>query len=298
MTTSPLTAPTDPLEAPTGAPTAIVTGGSSGIGRALAEALSATGLTVVVADRQVRLAESVVAGIRMRGGHARVAELDVRDPRQFAEIVTTTFDATGRLDYLFNNAGIGVVGEMCYYGPSDWSDVLDVNLAGVCNGIAAAYPRMVRQRFGHIVNTASVAGLVPTPMIGSYTASKFAVVGLSRALRLEAKRHGIRVSVVCPAIVDTPLLRGGHYSRVNDDAEPLREHARKLHVWASDPDTIARRVLRAVALNRAVIVEPPWARGLWYLDRLSPWATEQLCGRLLSRVLPVSRAAVSSREPQ
>ena len=281
--------PTCRLDTAPGAPTAIISGGSSGIGRALAEALSARGVTVVVADRQVQLAEAVVAGIRRRGGEARATELDVRDRRQFAEVVATTVEGAGRLDYLFNNAGIGVVGEMRYYDHSDWSDVLDVNLAGVCNGIAAAYPRMVDQRFGHIVNMASMAGLVPTPMIGSYTASKFAVVGLSRALRLEAKRHGIRVSVVCPAIVDTPLLHGGRYSRFNDDAGPLRAHARTLHAWASSPDAFASRVLRAVASNRAVVIDPPWARLLWYLDRLSPWATEQLCGRLLGRVLPISR---------
>ena len=99
---------------------------------------------------------------------------------------------SGRIDYLFNNAGIAVGGEVDADTLDDWNDVFDVNLHGVVHGIQAVYPIMIRQRSGHIVNTASMAGLVAGPGEASYTASKHAVVALSKALRLEAERHGIR----------------------------------------------------------------------------------------------------------
>ena len=166
--------------------TALVTGGASGIGQALAVGLAETGVTVIVADRQFDRAETVVRTIRSRGGRADPAALDVRNRREFADVVTSALDRTGRIDYLFNNAGIGVLGEARHYSDDDWSEVIDVNLTGVCNGIAAVYRHIIRQRSGHIVNIASLAGLIPAPLTASYTASKFGVVGLSRVLRIEA----------------------------------------------------------------------------------------------------------------
>ncbi len=146
---------------------AIVTGGASGIGRALAEELASGGVHVVLADRQMELAESVASDIRQRGGEARAMESDVRDLERFRKVVETIVDDTGRLDYLFNNAGIAVYGEMSDYEQADWDDVIDVNLRGITHGILAAYPLMIDQGFGHIVNTASIAGLVTLPMAGS-----------------------------------------------------------------------------------------------------------------------------------
>lgn len=268
-----------------GSPTALVTGGASGIGRALALALAESGVMVVVADRQTDLAERVVAEIAARGGRAQVAALDVRDRRQFAAVVKMIVESSGRVDFLFNNAGIGVLGQASHYRDTDWTDVLDVNLVGVCNGIAAAYPVMVQQRFGHIVNIASMAGLIPVPLVASYTASKFAVVGLSRALRIEAAAHGVRVTVVCPLIVNTPILSGGRYGRHNDDVSALSRRRAAMHAMAVPPEDLARRVLRDVARNRAVVVYPAWARLWWYLDRLSPWLTDRLTSVLMARLL-------------
>jgi NAD(P)-dependent dehydrogenase (short-subunit alcohol dehydrogenase family) len=275
----------DPHSHAAGSVTALITGGASGIGRALALALAETGAAVVVADRQLDLAEDVVSDIRSLGGRAHVAALDVRNRRQFADAVNATLGWTGRLDYLFNNAGIGVLGQASHYSDTDWSEVIDVNLTGVCNGIAAAYPHMIRQGNGHIVNTASLAGLIPAPLISSYTASKFGVVGLSRALRLEAARYGVRVTVVCPFIVSTPLLVGGGFSRINEDVGLLRRRSFWLDTLAVSPERLAHRVLRDVARNRAVVIYPPWARLLWHLDRLSPWVSERFTAALLNRLL-------------
>ncbi|MGB8331491.1 MAG: SDR family NAD(P)-dependent oxidoreductase, partial [Polyangiales bacterium] len=144
------------------AKTAFITGGASGIGRAFAEELAEQGAAVILADRQIELAEDVATAIRQAGGQATAQELDVRDPAQFQRVVDDTVARMGRVDYFFNNAGIGVGGEIATYTLADWDDVLDVNVRGVAHGIQAVYPVMRAQRSGHIINTASIAGLLPT----------------------------------------------------------------------------------------------------------------------------------------
>jgi short-subunit dehydrogenase len=263
----------------------LVTGGASGIGRALAVAFADSGARVFIADRQADLAKEAAREIDRHGGHACVIDLDVRNRQQFADAVDRVVRDTGQIDYLVNNAGIGVLGDAARFSAADWSDVLDVNLTGVCHGIAIAYPTMVRQKRGHIVNVASMAGLVPAPLIASYAASKFAVVGLSRALRIEASRHGVGVSVVCPFIIDTPLLQGGRYGRVNDDAQAITAWQSMLKRLAVPPEGLARRVLRDIGRNRAVIVYPGWARVFWHIDRFSPWLSERLTRGLMRHLL-------------
>jgi NAD(P)-dependent dehydrogenase (short-subunit alcohol dehydrogenase family) len=162
---------------------ALITGGASGIGRALGEELAGRGCAVLLADRQVELAHEAAAAIG-----AEAAELDVRDLAAFEALAGEVRDRHGRIDLLFNNAGIGVGGGMETYAAEDWDDVFDVNLRSVANGVQAVYRGMIEQRSGHIVNTASIAGLLPFPWAGSYAASKHAVVGLTRTLRVEAKR--------------------------------------------------------------------------------------------------------------
>jgi NAD(P)-dependent dehydrogenase (short-subunit alcohol dehydrogenase family) len=171
---------------------AVVTGGASGIGLALAEELSRRGAEVVVTDLQAELAEEVAAGIRARGGKATADFLDVTDFAAVQRLVEATAEARGRIDYLFNNAGIAVLGEVAHYQIEDWTRVLDVNLRGVVHGVQAVYPILLRQGFGHIVNTASIAGLLPLGGLLSYSTSKHAVVGLSTSLRIEAAAAGVR----------------------------------------------------------------------------------------------------------
>ena len=137
---------------------------------------------------------------------AITAGLDVRSYSSFERAVAEAVQQSGRIDYLFNNAGIGVGGEVDSYTLDDWNDVFDVNLRGVVHGIQAVYPIMIRQHSGHIVNTASMAGLVTNAGMASYTATKHAVVALSKALRVEAERHGVQVSVLCPGAIRTPIL--------------------------------------------------------------------------------------------
>jgi NAD(P)-dependent dehydrogenase (short-subunit alcohol dehydrogenase family) len=260
----------------------IITGGASGIGQALAEALARRGATVVLADLQIDKARKVAAGIEAGGGKATVAEGDVCDFEAVNRIVETTVNTHGRLDYMFNNAGIGIGGEVRSYGIQDWQRVLNVNLFGVVNGVQAAYPVMLRQGFGHVINTASMAGLVPSPGIVSYSTAKHAVVGLSLALRVEAAAAGIRVSVLCPGVIRTPILEGVQYANraALPNVEKLRAYWERFRPL--DPEKFAPRVLKAVARNRAIIIVPAWWKIFWWLHRLSPWLGERLARRNLA----------------
>ncbi len=258
---------------------AIVTGGASGIGRALAETLARRGASVVLADRQLAVAQEVASGIQESGGTASAAELDVTNFSAVEQLVQETAQAQGRLDYMFNNAGIAIGGEVSLYNIDDWKAVLDVNLYGVVNGVQAAYPIMIRQGYGHIVNTASMAGLLPMPMGVSYATTKHAVVGLSKSLRIEAAQHGIRVSAFCPGVIRTPILQGGKYGKrlqpISKQLEDkILERSRPL-----DPASFAAKALDALARNSAIIIIPGWWRIFWWLSRLSPSLVSYLSAR-------------------
>jgi NAD(P)-dependent dehydrogenase (short-subunit alcohol dehydrogenase family) len=248
---------------------AFVTGGVSGIGAALAAKLASEGAEVWIADRQIDAAQELAQRLDGGGAKAHAIELDVRSYSSFERAVAEVVQQSGRIDYLFNNAGIGVSGEVDSYTLDDWNDVFDVNLRGVVHGIQAVYPIMIRQHSGHIVNTASMAGLVASPGLGSYTATKHAVVGISKALRVEAERHGVQVSVFCPGVIRTPIMTGGKYGRMNiSDEKVLKKFWERLRPMA--PEVFAERALRAVLRGDAIIVVPGWWKAWWYLERLSP----------------------------
>lgn len=250
--------------------TAIITGGASGIGRALAKALSKRGCETVLADLQIELAEEVASGIRARGGKATAVKTDVTDFTSVEQLVKETVKRTGRLDYIFNNAGIGIGGNVSDYGINDWNYIVSVNLGSVINGVQAAYPVMVNQGFGHIVNTASMAGLMPSPGNTAYATTKYALVGLSQSLRGEASRHGVRVSVLCPGVIRTPILEGGKYGKmlVEISPEKMRRFWEKLKPMA--PDLFAEKVLTMVARNKPIIIVPSWWKRYWRINRFFP----------------------------
>jgi NAD(P)-dependent dehydrogenase (short-subunit alcohol dehydrogenase family) len=263
--------------------TAIVTGGASGIGRAVCEELGERRAVVIVADVDHVRAEAVAQSITSAGGRAQARSLDVRDAAAFQKLVDDTAAEHGRLDYLFNNAGIAIGGEERDVSLEDWNKVLDVNLHGVVHGVRAAYAVMVRQGSGHIVNTASLAGLVPATGEISYTTAKYGVVGLSHALRAEGARLGVKVSVVCPGFIDTPILVNSPIRGA--DADKLRTLLPK----AMPPERCARIILRGVAKNRSTIVVTGLAWGLWWLSRVSPDAVIWLSGRVMDRMRKLAR---------
>jgi len=155
-----------------------------------------------------------------------------------------------------------------------WEKIVAINQWGVIYGTTAAYSVMIRQGFGHIVNIASAAGLIPFPTQVAYSATKFAVVGLSQALRVEAERLGVRVSVVCPGFIETGLRQTTHYL----NARPEDLLAQVPFKWFP-PDKLANLILDGVARNKAVIVAPWYARLFWWAYRLSPSLMEKTVGR-------------------
>jgi NAD(P)-dependent dehydrogenase (short-subunit alcohol dehydrogenase family) len=271
---------------------AFVTGGASGIGAALTTKLIDEGAEVWIADRQIGPAQELAQRLNSGAGKAHAIELDVRSYPSFERAVAEAVQQSGRIDYLFNNAGIGVGGEIDSYTLDDWNDVFDVNLRGVVHGIQAVYPIMIRQHSGHIVNTASIYGLVTTPGFGSYTATKHAVVGISKALRVEAARHGVQVSVLCPGVIRTPILTGGKYGRLNTTGVSDEELIKFFDLFRPmAPEKFAERTLGAVFRGDAIIVVPAWWKAFWYLERLSP-ALSMRAGRLtLKRLREIVSAA-------
>ena len=263
---------------------AIITGGASGIGQALAEELARRGAQVVLADLQIEKAQEVVVQIQNTGGRAKAVKLDVTDFSSVERLVRETVGESGRLDYIFNNAGIAIGCAADNYTIEDWNKIIDINLRGVVNGVQATYKVMIEQGFGHIVNTASMAGLMPSPLAVAYATTKHAVVGLSKSLRMEATRLGIRVSVLCPGVIRTPILEGGKYGKVlrNIPVEKVRDMWEELKPMP--PDIFAKKALNAIAKNKAIIVVPAFWKILWWLNRLSPTLGMALAGNSYARM--------------
>ena len=244
---------------------AIVTGGASGIGRALCEELARRGAVAVVADIDYQSAQTVAAAIVANGGRATAALLDVTRAEDVGRLVEDTARTHGRLDYMFNNAGIGVGGEVRDLTLEHWRKAIDINLWGVIYGTTAAYSVMLRQGSGHIVNTASAAGLVGEPGLAPYSVTKSAVIALSTALRAEGEAFNVHVSVLCPGFVDTAIYENAIGVRIDKD-----EFLEKLPVKLVSAPDAARAILRGVERNESIIVFPFYARLAWWLMRLNP----------------------------
>lgn len=265
----------------------IITGGASGIGKALAARLAKAGAIVAVADIDGGGAAKVAAAL---GGRASAETVDVSQSASVQGLIDGVLARHGRIDYLFNNAGIGSVMELRDAPLAEWRRVLEINLFGVIHGVHAGYPVMIRQGFGHIVNTASGFGLAPGPMFGAYVTSKFAVVGLSEVLRQEAAALGVKVSVVCPGFIRTPILDCGAPSGIDTEAVLA-----KIPVKVIDADTAAARILDGVARNKGIIAFPFYVRLLTLLYRLAPRLYARMNARNLNAFRRLNAAKTHSR---
>ena len=244
--------------------TAIVTGAASGLGRALAVELARRGTWVYLVDRNDAQCHAAAHAIVGAGGHAAAVPLDVTDIPAMSQLIERCVAERGALDYMFNNAGIGLLGELRDLDADDLEPVLHVNLHGVVHGTHAAYCAMVRHGGGHIINIASMAGLMPLPGATIYSASKYGVVGFSLSVRAEGEALGVKVSVVCPGFIDTPMT-----DRVKT----------ALGFPGQPPEAAARTILYGVVRNQAVIFTPRWWSWLWRLTRWSPTLGEWLARR-------------------
>ena len=247
---------------------AIVTGAASGIGKALAEELTGRGAKVIATDINEEALQSTVASIKTADHPVRAQKQDVTDYEAFKKLVEDTVAREGRLDYIFNNAGIAILGEVRDTTIDHWRKVLDVNLNGVVYGSLLAYQQMVKQGSGHIVNLASVEGLMPFPSTVSYVTSKFGVMGLSEGMWVEGKDLGVKVSVVCPGFVSTPIFDVS--DTVGVERKKWREALTQWERFAISPEGCAQVILKGVEKNKPIITVTVMAKVMWWLTRISP----------------------------
>ncbi|MBK7951381.1 MAG: SDR family NAD(P)-dependent oxidoreductase [Deltaproteobacteria bacterium] len=214
---------------------AVVTGGASGIGRGIALALAGRGAHVALADlHEARLAETVAA-IEALGGKALGLRCDVTSDAEVEGFRDATLARFGRVDLLCNNAGVSVLGPCERVEMADWQWILDVNVLGLVRGVRAFVPAMVERGAGHVVNTASVAGIWAYSWdAGPYITSKFAAYGYSEVLARSLRPHGVGVSVLCPGLVSTNLGETARFSGV-----PAERRAEWLYFPEEMRDAIA-----------------------------------------------------------
>jgi NAD(P)-dependent dehydrogenase (short-subunit alcohol dehydrogenase family) len=264
--------------------TAIITGAGGGIGRGLAVALAQRGAHVWLADVDEPGLHATANAIERAGGRtAEYARVDVRSFDEVNDLVQRVASLRGGLDLMFNNAGVVTMGEFWAFDPDEWRRLIDVNLMGAAHGSLAAYRVMLPRRRGHIVNTASMTGVSPAPLITPYAATKHAIVGLTVSLRAEARAYGVRASVVCPGYVESDMLdmQGPHHRVLHEGGDPrIRE---RTGVRAMTPERVARAVLRGVQRNRAYIVPGAVWRARWRFARCAPWLVDRWAASMCDR---------------
>lgn len=265
--------------------TALVTGSGSGIGRETALAFAGRGADLVICDVNQAGAEQTAADARALGRKATAHVVDVADREQmraFADAVHAEIDA---VDILVNNAGVGLGAGFLDTSLDDWDWIVGINLRGVVHGCHFFVPKMVaRKRGGHVANVASAAAFVATEALAAYSTTKFAVLGLSEALRDELKPHAIGVTAICPGIINTPItgaarLRGK--AALPGAREQMIAFYRKRNYG---PERVAQAIVSAIGRNAAVAPVSPEAWVMYLLKRASPGLTAWLNRRMAERV--------------
>ncbi|MBO3464348.1 SDR family oxidoreductase [Aetokthonos hydrillicola Thurmond2011] len=218
----------------------IVTGGSSGIGKATALALGKEGAKVIVASRREEEGNKTVQLIHETGGEAVFVKTDVSKGEDVLRLIDTTVEIFGGLDYAFNNAGNVLVGSLIDYTESDFDHIYNSNVKSIWLCMKYQIPQMLKQGGGVIVNNASASGLVGTPYGSLYGASKHAVLGLTKSAALEYAKSGIRINAVSPGAINTEMLE-----RVTDSKEEAKAQMAEVHPIGrvGQPDEVASAVL-------------------------------------------------------
>jgi NAD(P)-dependent dehydrogenase (short-subunit alcohol dehydrogenase family) len=247
---------------------AVITGGASGIGKAVAARAAAEGMKVVIADIQEGALKATAQELSAAGADTLAVATDVSDAASVRELRDQTLGHYGAVHLVHNNAGVGLGGPIWEIPDADWRWILGVNLWGVIHGISAFVPLLVEQGEGHVVNTASIAGLITAPFIGPYNATKQAVVAISETLfkDLQAEATGVGVSVLCPGFVQTRIAESNRNrpswapDRDVEGAAELRVAMQAMVDGGIPPDAVADRVIEAVRTNTFYILTHPQLR--------------------------------------
>ena len=242
---------------------AVVTGAASGIGRALAVALDSAGCDVVLADIEKVVLDDTVDEMRTRGSSAIGVACDVRSQEDMRALFHQARAQFGPADIVCLNAGVSPSGAVLDTSVETWRWLIDVNLMGVVNGLNAFVPDLVRRKAGHVVITGSLAGLIPTPSLGPYSAVKHALTGLAEVLRSELTDTGVHVSLVCPGVVHTRIAESERNrptefpGESHADPELAQRYREAVAASTTTPAHVAAEVLEALLENRFLVLPSP-----------------------------------------
>jgi short-subunit dehydrogenase len=244
--------------------TIILTGAASGIGKELATLLNNVQPVLFLIDLNAEDLNKLVKELQVSNPNVYGRVLNVADAKDY-ENFANEFSAKGLSpDFLFNNAGIGIGGEIKDFTLESWRKIMDVNFFGTVNGIHFFYPMMIAQKSGHIINTSSLAGLLPLPGEASYVASKYAIQGLTETLETEAFFYNIKVTAVCPGVVQTPIYDTGEV--IGFDKKTI------LDLWPKgiSAEQCAEIILKGVSRKESIIVVTAFARSAFFLKQTFP----------------------------
>ena len=259
----------------------VITGAGSGIGHASARAFAKAGARLALCDiNESTLTET--AELLERGGTPALRRVvDVSDREQVAAFASYVQGEWGAPDVLFNNAGVGVSAEIKDMPLDAWEWLVNINYWGVVYGIHYFLPGMLTRGRGHIVNTASMAGLAIAPSLGAYASTKHALVGLGLTMRLELRPHNIGVSTICPGMIDTGIVDATRYVSENSNADKVKAMFRA-RAWP--PEHVAEAVVRAVQRDIPILPVGREAWAAWYAMRVSPRLADWVISALARRM--------------
>jgi len=244
----------------------LITGAGSGIGKALCEEIvEFTPKKLILIDIDEGSIKKVQKSII--GVDSNLYKVDVASEKSMEALFTNVIEKNRKIDIVINSAGITAGGEYQDYTFNFWNKIIAINLWGIIYGSTLAYRQMIIQKYGHIVNIASLGGLIPEPMASAYATTKHAVVGLTTTLREEAHAYGIKVSVVCPGVVDTPIIDKATYVG-NVDKEKLKKGVLEHGVISANK--CAQRIIKGISKNKGIILVKSSDKIFWKLHRFSP----------------------------
>jgi NAD(P)-dependent dehydrogenase (short-subunit alcohol dehydrogenase family) len=258
---------------------ALVTGAGSGIGRTTALAFARAGADLVLCDVDEAGLAGTTADAESMGRTVLARRVDVADREAMRAFADEVHARHAAVDVLVNNAGVALTGGLLDTSLDDWDWLLSINVKGVVHGCHYFIPAMVRRgEGGHVVNISSLAGLVASSQVCAYSTTKFAVVGLSEALRQEVARHDIGVTVVCPGFIRTPIVE---HTRMRGESADMRDQIHAFfHKRGHAPEKVASAILDAIRTNRAVVPVSPEAWASYFAKRASPGLSSWMAGNL------------------